>query len=664
MKNKILNLSKYAYLDFLKGDIFTWLNCNENFQKASKEDEILKLSSPWRYNFENDPDYNEDESERYNIPDQIKVGIEVGELAKKWAINNFPNHNNFTINKRTNLENLEYTKQLLEQYDNVILFDATFGYNDFFIRSNILVKTKNEFKIIEVKSVTCPKIIHGIDIFFQKMIIEKGNNKNKNWDYSLLILNSDFINDVIYSDNEKANYIFENVNYILSTKAKPQITRDKIKYTWSINNNKFFFKNFSISELKTFDFDPEINSGPKSAASFLISNFFKTAFIDKLKRTFDLDLENIKRIQLQNIPPKLEFRKKNNSYMPSNYLSWAISKNGGYLDNKETVFDVARLNFAKKIELFNKNIVLLKDIPNSYLVPKKMNVTNENSTTNYIKDFYHLNINADNEYSKYSKLIQKHFTNLDQPLKKIDSLILSLKDYNDGPIYMYDFETANLAIPLTNGARPYEQVVYQFSIHIIKNAKDYDFKTMKNIEHREWLAKDVDSFSTEVWKEFIKVFNEFGPGKYVAWNMSFEKNCIKKAQADSLTDKEEIKLRQIGEETIDLMVPFQKKIYYHRNFHGSYSIKYVGPYFVKEIDYKKLNRVQKGDQSAAYAKQWLRKMNELKKRKQIGEDVSNEIIQTENEWLELRGDMLKYCEYDTLLMVAILQKLQEEIYND
>ena len=43
---KKLNLNKYAYLDSLKGDIFVWLSCDDNYVEAAKQNESLKRMTP------------------------------------------------------------------------------------------------------------------------------------------------------------------------------------------------------------------------------------------------------------------------------------------------------------------------------------------------------------------------------------------------------------------------------------------------------------------------------------------------------------------------------------------------------------------------------------------------------------------------------------------
>lgn len=95
----------------------------------------------------------------------------------------------------------------------------------------------------------------------------------------------------------------------------------------------------------------------------------------------------------------------------------------------------------------------------------------------------------------------------------------------------------------------------------------------------------------------------------------------------------------------DLMVPFQKKWYVTPSMQGSYSIKYVLPALVPEMEkaYKDLDLIHNGGEAMnAYSN--------------IG-NLSYE------EKIAYRMALLEYCKLDTLAMVKILEKLKG-IKND
>jgi hypothetical protein len=96
----------------------------------------------------------------------------------------------------------------------------------------------------------------------------------------------------------------------------------------------------------------------------------------------------------------------------------------------------------------------------------------------------------------------------------------------------------------------------------------------------------------------------------------------------------------------DLEIPFKKLMYYHPDFHGSFSIKSVLPALFpndSELDYKKLD-IQSGD---------------------VAMDIFphlHEIDDPEEKAAE-RKSLLAYCHLDTLAMVKIWERLNETTVN-
>jgi hypothetical protein len=125
----------------------------------------------------------------------------------------------------------------------------------------------------------------------------------------------------------------------------------------------------------------------------------------------------------------------------------------------------------------------------------------------------------------------------------------------------------------------------------------------------------------------------------LAYNMSFEKGVI--ASLSQLFHDLSTKLMHLHDNIKDLMLPFQKGHYVTPTMQGSYSIKYVLPSLVPEMElaYKKLEGIQNGgDAMNAFASLHVKSLDE--------QNV-------------VREQLLKYCELDTLAMVKVLRKLKE-----
>ena len=122
--------------------------------------------------------------------------------------------------------------------------------------------------------------------------------------------------------------------------------------------------------------------------------------------------------------------------------------------------------------------------------------------------------------------------------------------------------------------------------------------------------------------------NAIGPrGSVVAYNASFEGNCLK-----------DLALESIRERLWDLAGPFRKGLYVHPGFRGSWSIKAVLPALVPDMSYANL-AIRDGSQAqAAYASL-----------------MRGGLSREEAE--KLRRDLKEYCGQDTLAMVKLLDLL-------
>ncbi|CAM2899060.1 DUF2779 domain-containing protein [Helicobacter burdigaliensis] len=220
------------------------------------------------------------------------------------------------------------------------------------------------------------------------------------------------------------------------------------------------------------------------------------------------------------------------------------------LCQKEDIFSIARLKMSKKIELYKKGIVDLKDI----------------------KDF-----SPFNESQKIQiKASLKKEIKIDKP--KIKEFLSTL----NYPIYHLDFESFTQAIPEFEGTKPYMQIPFQYSLHI-------DNKT--TLIHKEFLAEcGIDprfSLATSLVRDIPKDVC------VLAYNASFEKSIIKNLASlyPSLSEH----LLNIEKNIKDLMIPFKDKFYYHYKMQGSYSIKSLIPQMQEA--YKSLNLIHNGSEA-------------------------------------------------------------------
>ncbi len=199
------------------------------------------------------------------------------------------------------------------------------------------------------------------------------------------------------------------------------------------------------------------------------------------------------------------------------------------------------------------------------------------------------------------------------------------------PLFFMDFETTFMVpIPMYDGTRPYQQVPFQYSVHVIHNPGG-------ELEHHEFLADGA----TNPQKEFLETLLATVPRNacILAWNQGFEISRLKEL-ADAFPEKSGDIVHLINN-IRDLMILFRDKSFYHWKFNGSYSIKVVLPALLPELSYDNLEISDGGMASS----EWLRMIQ------------SNDY----DEKSVIRKQLLQYCGLDTLAMVKILEIMKEMV---
>jgi hypothetical protein len=196
-------------------------------------------------------------------------------------------------------------------------------------------------------------------------------------------------------------------------------------------------------------------------------------------------------------------------------------------------------------------------------------------------------------------------------------------------LYHFDFETFQQSIPEFKGVSPFQQIPFQYSLHI-----EYEDKPL---EHKEFLGEE----GLDPREALVKKLIEDVPMNVtvLAFNASFEQMVLKSLANQFNQYKEH--LLNISNNIVDLAIPFQKRNYYLPEMRGKYSIKIVLPLLVPEMEqaYKNLNLIHNGSEAM-----------------QAFSVLGN--MQDKDEVLRYRGALLDYCELDTLAMVKILNVLR------
>lgn len=209
--------------------------------------------------------------------------------------------------------------------------------------------------------------------------------------------------------------------------------------------------------------------------------------------------------------------------------------------------------------------------------------------------------------------------------EKIAKFIDSLKF----PLYFFDYETLSSCVPYFDGTRPYQQLPFQYSLHVLDSPGS-------ELRHYSYLHTD----NKPPFEPLSRALQEQigSSGSVVAWNMGFEKSC-NTAIAKIVPEYEQF-YENLNSRMVDLMLPFSSGHYIDAGFMGSASLKNVLPVLVPELSYKELG-IQEG---GAAQRAWM-------------DAVLYEKRTDERE--QILADLLQYCELDTLAMVKIYQYLVE-----
>ena len=192
------------------------------------------------------------------------------------------------------------------------------------------------------------------------------------------------------------------------------------------------------------------------------------------------------------------------------------------------------------------------------------------------------------------------------------------------PAYFLDFETAMFAVPIWKGTRPYQQLPFQFSLHILAESGE--------LQHHGFLDLSGDDPSRACAQSLVDLCGEHGP--VFAYNAGFECRVMRELSARFPEFAQA--LESIIERVADLL-PIARNRYYHPSQHGSWSIKAVLPAAIPELSYSQLDGVQDGGMAVSAFMEAINP-DTLAERKS-----------------EIQSQLSSYCQLDTFAMVRLWQ---------
>jgi len=264
---------------------------------------------------------------------------------------------------------------------------------------------------------------------------------------------------------------------------------------------------------------------------------------------------------------------------------------------ENSIFDLAG-NGLKKWPLYKKGIVKMKDIPLDKLKGQQL------------------------------QQVQAYLDK--KPVVDRAGLKTFLKDIWY-PLCYLDFETFLAAVPPYDGLKPYQQIPFQYSLHIQKGKGG-------KLYHKEFLAKP----NCDPRKVLLdSLLAEIPDGACVlVYYQPFEKGRLKELAAQF--PKKAKQINAIISNVRDLLVPFKGRALYSWEQQGSHSIKKVLPAFVKDMSYEGLEVGDGGEAIEAY-------------------QTMCKVADDPQALAKIRKALLEYCCQDTLAMVRLLKVVRKKV---
>jgi hypothetical protein len=262
---------------------------------------------------------------------------------------------------------------------------------------------------------------------------------------------------------------------------------------------------------------------------------------------------------------------------------------------EDSVFDL-RGGKTKQFSLWEQGIVSIKDIPEDVPLSRQQQIQKECVTTGNVH-------------------VEK---------KEIRQFLSRLKY----PLYYLDFETFGPAIPIFDGTRPYQDIPFQFSLHVVANEG-------ADPVHHSFLAEGSEDPRPQILRELQRLLGS--EGSIIAYNAGFEEGVLRELVEafPEYTDW----LEGILTRMVDLLYPFTNFHYYNASQKDTASLKKVLP-AVTGKGYEEMNIGAGMDASAAFSRI-------------MGSDA------TEEEISQVRADLVEYCKLDTEGMFWVVDRLRE-----
>ena len=569
----------------------------------------------------------------------------------------------YLIDDRDYANSLKNTNDLLKKPDSII-YEAAFLHENLFVRTDILVKTGNVIKVIEVKA-------KSFDSTMNNVFINNSGRIRPEW--RLYLFDLAFQKYVV----QKSYPEYSIQSYLMLADKSKRASIDGLNQLFQITKNPNIRTGIDVKVESIEDIGDPIME-PRNLSGLI--NDIISKDIHKIHGlSFKSLVENF--TELYTNQKEINWKDYNGHVCRE---CWMEQFNIGDEDKlRPNIYELWQ--FRNQKTLFKSNIFFLDQLQKSDF--------DEPLDT-------HLSI-------KNRQLLQIE-KRVNESLNKPANFYLDVDNLRDEmlewkfPLHFIDFETCTSALPFTKGRHPYEQIAFQYSHHIIYS----DGK----IEHKsEYINAEPGKFPNYDFVRSLKKDLEFDNGS--VFKYATHENSILNAIYDQLidsdeTDKNELmdfiqsvtnkkennKLIWRGERDMIDMCDLVKKYFYDSYMKGSNSIKVVLPAVIKICEFvnkkysKKIGEINTTSLNFSNDHVWIQDGNldpysslpipdfstitkpvgDINKLNNGGDALTayakiQYLEMSSQERKIIKESLLKYCELDTLAMVMIYEFFASEL---
>ena len=569
----------------------------------------------------------------------------------------------YLIDDRDYANSLKNTNDLLKKPDSII-YEAAFLHENLFVRTDILVKTGNVIKVIEVKA-------KSFDSTMNNVFINNSGRIRPEW--RLYLFDLAFQKYVV----QKSYPEYSIQSYLMLADKSKRASIDGLNQLFQITKNPNSRTGIDVKVESIEDIGDPIME-PRNLSGLI--NDIISKDIHKIHGlSFKSLVENF--TELYTNQKEINWKDYNGHVCRE---CWMEQFNIGDEDKlRPNIYELWQ--FRNQKTLFKSNIFFLDQLQKSDF--------DEPLET-------HLSI-------KNRQLLQIE-KRVNESLNKPVNFYLDVDNLRDEmlewkfPLHFIDFETCTSALPFTKGRHPYEQIAFQYSHHIIYS----DGK----IEHKsEYINAEPGMFPNYDFVRSLKKDLEFDNGS--VFKYATHENSILNAIYDQLidsdeTDKNELmdfiqsvtnkkennKLIWRGERDMIDMCDLVKKYFYDSYMKGSNSIKVVLPAVIKICEFvnkkysKKIGEINTTSLNFSNDHVWIQDGNldpysslpipdfstitkpvgDINKLNNGGDALTayakiQYLEMSSQERKIIKESLLKYCELDTLAMVMIYEFFASEL---